>query len=44
MQDKPKNSISLGFFGGGGLFCLNKIIIKDGGVRKISTFKYHFLF
>lgn len=26
------------------LFCLNKIIIKDGGVRKISTFKYHLLF
>lgn len=42
------------FFGGGGgvmqqetkdlrLFCLNKVIFKDGGVLKISIFKYHLL-
>lgn len=41
------------FFGGGvmqqetkdlRLFCLNKVIFKDGGVLKISIFKYHLLF
>lgn len=42
------------FFLGGGvmqqetkdlrLFCLNKVIFKDGGVLKISIFKYHLLF
>lgn len=42
------------FLGGGGvmqqetkdlrLFCLNKVIFKDGGVLKISIFKYHLLF
>lgn len=42
------------FFWGGGvmqqetkdlrLFCLNKVIFKDGGVLKISIFKYHLLF
>lgn len=26
------------------LFCLNKVIFKDGGVLKISIFKYHLLF